>query len=264
MKTSLYSFIFALSVWCTAAVSQTCDKLIITGPPAGPPSSWTQDGKLIGASVDFIRSIAQAAGVKSVVAKPYPTWGEALKAAQTGEVDMIFSVGFSKERARYLNYIQPNYAGQFLYAIVLKGKEFPLTKYDDLKGRTGIAGKGESYGNSKFGVFVDSELSLERSNSITHSFQMLFEGKGDYILAYEYNANSEIFKQNLGDSVTVLETYPYFADTYIAFSLRSKCSDNLTAAISKQIEIAKKNNLYYLLANKYQNIFYESFESSKR
>ena len=259
MKILICSIFFTLVVWSSTAISQVCDRLVITGPPSAPPSSWIKDKELIGASVEFVKNVALAAGVKSVIVQPYGSWQQALHAAQTGEVDIVFSVGWSQERSRYLTYIQPQYSGQFLYAIVKKGNEFPLRKYEDLKGRKGVSGQGETYGNSKFGSFVDSHLSLERSPSITHSFNLLLEGKVDYVLAYENNANSEILKNNnFGDKLSILSTYPFFAETYIALSKRSKCSENIVPLLSAQIAIAKKNNLYYALASKYQKIFFNS------
>jgi len=263
MKRLLSCFIFALGIWCSAAISQTCDKLIITGPPEGPPSSWVQNGKLVGAAVDFVKTVALAAGVKEVVVQPFDNWSQALKATMNGDVDLIFSAASSKDRVRYLHFVQPPFSGQFLYVIVLNGKDFPIRKYEDLKGPKGMAGKGETYGNSQFGTFVQSELSLERSDSTGDALKSLLDGKVDFVFAYENAANSEIFQQNIGDKVNIASTYPFYAETYMAISRRSKCSD-LVPVLSKQIEIAKKSNLHYSLMKKYQVIFYESIESPKK
>jgi polar amino acid transport system substrate-binding protein len=256
MKILLYSLFFTMGVWSTNALSQKCDSIVISGPPSGPPSSWIHKGELVGASVEFVRTIALAAGVKSVVVRPYANWSEAVNAAQYGDIDILFSAVWSQERERFLNFIQPPYSGQFLYVITQKGKSFPLRKYEDLKGRKGISGQGEAYGNSKFGAFVDAELSLERSPSITNSIKVLLEGKVDYILAYENAANSEIFRQNIGHMVSVVSTYPFYAESYIALSKRSKCATVLGPLLSKQIEIAKQKNLYHSLTSKYRSLFF--------
>jgi len=263
MNIRFFCLLFATSLWCATAAAQVCERLVITGPPAGPPSSWLQNDKLIGASVDFVRDVALAAGVKTVETKSYESWAKALDATQRGEVDLIFSAAWTEERGRFLNFIQPAYAGQYLYVIVRKGERFPLRKYADLKGRKGVAGRGEAFGNSKFGVFVESELSLERSPTITRSFELLLEGKVDYILAYENAANSEIFINNLGEKVDVVSTFPFYAETYLAMSKRSKCTEALGPRLSQEIEIAKQKNLYFLLTNKYRNIFNESVHPKK-
>jgi len=258
MKIRFYSFLFVTSLWSSLAIAQVCEKLVITGPPAGPPSSWLDNGKLVGASVDFVREVAIAAGVKTVETKAYDSWAKALDATQRGEVDLIFSAAWSPERARFLNFVQPGYAGQYLYVIVRKGERFPLRKYADLKVRKGVAGRGEAFGNSKFGEYVENELNLERSPTISHSFELLLNGKVDYILAYENAANSEIFINNLGDKVDVVSTYPFYAETYIAISKRSKCAGTLGPRLTKEIEVAKQKNTFFLLTNKYRNIFNES------
>jgi polar amino acid transport system substrate-binding protein len=263
MKIPLNSFILALSIWCSAVFSQTCDTLIVTGPPAGPPSSWLHNGTLMGASIDFVKTVALAAGAKSVVVKPFDTWAQALRATESGEVDLLLSAAYSKERARYMTFIEPHYSGQFVYVIVLNGKEFPIRQYADLKGRKGMAAKGETYGSSKFGSFVQSELSLERADSVEQAFKTLLAGKVDYIFSYENSANSEIFKLKIGESVSIAKTYPFYAETFMAVSKRSKCS-SLNAELSKQIEIAKKSHLFYSLTEKYQSIFFENFDSSQR
>jgi polar amino acid transport system substrate-binding protein len=263
MNTRFLSLLFPLILGCSSAIAQVCDKIVITGPPAGPPSSWTADGKLVGASVEFVKSVLVASGVKNVEARAYENWPKALEATQRGEVDLIFSAAWSEERARFLNFVLPAYAGQYLYVIVRKGERFPLRKYADLKGRIGVAGRGEAYGNSKFGVFVANELALERSASITQSFELLLEGKVDYVMAYENAANSEIFKYNLGEKVDVISTYPFYAETYIALSKRSKCAESVRALLTPQLELARQKNLYFLLTNKYRNIFYETLQSQK-
>ena len=258
MNIRFLSLFFVTSIWCSLATAQVCEKLVITGPPAGPPSSWVDDGKLIGASVEFVTNVALAAGVKTVETKAYESWAKALDATQRGEVDLIFSAAWTEERARFLHFVQPGYAGQYLYVIVREGERFPLRKYSDLKGRKGVAGRGESFGHSPFGIYVQNELKLERSPTIKRSFELLLGGKVDYILAYENSANSEIFINNLGDKVDVVSTYPFHAETFLAISKRSKCGESLSLSLSKQIEVAKQKNLYFLLTNKYRSRFYES------
>jgi len=243
-------------------MAKVCDTLVITGPPNAPPSSWTVDQKLVGASVDFIEKIALQSGVKKVETKVYDSWSQALNATQLGEVDLIFSAAVTTERKRFLDYVYPSYAGQNLYVIVRKGESFPLLKYQDLIGRNGAAGTGEAFGgDSKFGEFVAKNLTLTRTSSLNQSFEFLFERKVDYILAYENSAESTIFINHLGGKIDIVSTFPFHAESYIAFSKRSKCSSALLPALSKGIANAKIMNLYYDLTAKHRSIFYESILS---
>lgn len=257
-----FAFLFILNLWSTSAIAQVCNTLVITGPPNAPPSSWTVDQQLVGASVDFVKQIALQSGVNKVETKVYDSWSQALNATQLGEVDLIFSAAVTTERKRFLDYVFPSYAGQNLYVIVRKGESFPLLKYQDLIGRSGAAGLGEAFGgDSKFGEFVAKNLTLTRTSSLTQSFEFLFERKVDYVLAYENSAESTIFINNLGGKIDIVSTFPFHAESYIAFSKRSKCRAALMTLFSSGITEAKIKNLFYDLTAKNKSIFYESLLS---
>lgn len=255
-----FTFITAIaSILIAGAVqAQVCDSVTVTGPPSGAPSSWAYNGALVGASVELAQMTLRAAGVKKVEVKMFSSWPEALEATRRGDVDMIFSAGWSSERARYLTYLYPSYAYQFLQVIVRKGTGFPLNSYADLKGRVGVAGRGETYGDSTFGLFVERELKLERTPSLSASIDRLLAGNADYVLAYENAAYSEIYTRDLGDKVHTLPTYPYRADTFFAFSKRSKCAGELIPKMELEIVKANKKNEFFLLTKKYRTLFNES------
>jgi polar amino acid transport system substrate-binding protein len=258
-----FAFFFILNLWSASAVAQVCNTLVITGPPNAPPSSWTVDQRLVGASVDFVVKLALQSGVKKVETKVYDTWAQALNATQLGEVDLIFSAAVTEERKRFLNYVYPPYAGQNLYVIVRKGENFRLLKYEDLLGRRGAVGQGEAFGgDSKFGEFVAKNLSLTRTSSLSQSLELLFEGKVDYVLAYENSAESAIFVNNLAAKIDILTTYPFHAESYIAFSKRSKCSNALLPLFSSGVVNSKISNLFHNLTAENKSIFYESILAS--
>lgn len=261
MKKNTFVFFIASILIAGSVRAQTCDSVTVTGPPSGAPSSWSYNGTLVGASVALAQTTLRAAGVKNVTIKTFSTWTEALEATRRGEVDMIFSAGWSSERARYLTYVYPAYAYQFLQVIVRKGTGFPLNSYADLKGRVGIAGRGETFGDSTFGLFVEKELQLQRSPSISVSIDKLLAGDVDYVLAYENAAYSEIYVRDLGDKLAILPTYPFRVDTFFAFSKRSKCASVLVPKVGEEIIKASKRNEFYLLTKKYRMLFNESQEA---
>ncbi len=254
----LLVFLFVINLFGTSAIAQVCNTLVITGPPAAPPSSWVSNKELIGASVEYVKNIALSAGVKNVEAKTYDTWSDALNAAEKGEIDLIFSVAFSEERQRFLNFVYPSYAGQNLIVLVRKGETCPLTQYSDLEGRKGAGGLGEVYGRNKFQWYVDNKYTLQRTDTLKKSLDLLFDHKIEYILAYENSAESAIIQKNLTGKIDIVSTYPFYAETFLAFSNRSKCSSALLPILSNEITKAKKTNMYYLLANKYKSVFKES------
>lgn len=238
--------------------AQTCDTVSISGPSGDAPASWVLDGELIGAGVELAQITLKAAGVKNVKIVRFPTWAQSLAAVRSGEVDMIISAGWSSDRSRYLTYVYPSYAYQFLYVIVRRGEQFQLNQYADLKGRKGVAGAGVTFGDSTFGTFVEKELNLTRSPGLEESFRRLLAQEVDYVLAYEDSASSEIYRRDLGDKVQVLATYPFRIDTFFAFSKRSKCAALLKEKVGQEIEKASKKNQYFMLLKKYRSIFNES------
>lgn len=254
IRIRFFILLFGMGLWFSSTFAQGCQTLVITGPPQSPPSSWVMDQKLVGASVEFVETVALAAGVKNVEKRVFNTWRDALDATRLGQVDLIFSAAFSAERERFLNFILPSYAGQHLYVVVRKGETFPLLKYSDLLGRRGAAGTGEAFGNGEFAQFVNKRLDLVRSPTLSDSFELLFNNKVDYVLGYSNVVNSEIFTKNLLGKVDIVLTYPFYAETFIALSKRSKCS-SLAASLSDEIKKAEKKNLYYLLSNKYMGVF---------
>ena len=240
------------------AHAQTCEKLIVTGPPNSPPSSWLMNGKMVGASVDLVTRVANGAGVKKVETNIDPTWNDALEATYRGETDLIFSAAWSNDRAQYLNYIQPPYASQFLYVVVRKGHTFPLLKYEDLASKKGAAVKGEAYGDSKFGQYVEKNLNLTRANSLDELFDMLLEGKIDFAFGYENTITSKVFSSNLASKVEYISTFPYHAETYFAFSKRSKCYEAIAKAFAAEVVKASREYSYFQLMKKYRIIADES------
>ena len=251
-------FFIVLTLLFRPTWAQTCDSVTISGPISDAPASWLLDDQLVGAGVELARTTLKAAGVKEVKVRRFSTWAETLHATRTGEIDMIISAGWSAERARFLTYVYPSYAYQFLYVVVRKGQQFRLNEYADLKHRKGVTGAGVTFGDSSFGVFVEKELNLARSPNLGESFRRLLDGEVDYILAYEDSASSEIYRRDLSDKVRVLATYPYRIDTFFAFSKRSKCGSIWKDKLGAEIEKASKQNQYFHLLNKYRSVFNES------
>ena len=255
--------IWSLSVlllWLTTslAVAQECSRLIVTGPPAAAPASWVDEkGKLTGAAVEFVVSLARTAGFKDIELRTFPTWSLSLQAAYRGEVDIIFSTNWSEERDRYLDYVRPAMSGQFLNVVVRRGEAFTLNSLDGLLGRTGANSEGETYGDGYFGDFVRKQLTLTKAPSIEKVFDLLLEKKVDYILGFENAVYEQIMVRNLGTQLQSLNTFPTRVEGFIAFSKRSKCSEAVRDKFADQVAVPASSQHYRLLMIKYREIFNE-------
>ena len=240
------------------ALAQGCSKLILTGPPGSAPSSWTVDGKLIGAAVEYAEGVSRLSGVKQVEFRAYSNWAETLQAAYTGEVDVIFSANWSEERERYLDFIRPAMASQFVNVVVRRGEAFDIIKLDDLAARRGGAPAGDSYGDGYFGTFVKKSLKLEKAPNTAQAIDLLLEKKVDYIFGYEDAVYSQITSRNLGSTLQVLNTFPSRAENFLAFSKRSKCQSEMRQRFSDQVALANSQHIFRSLMIKYREVFNET------
>jgi ABC-type amino acid transport substrate-binding protein len=256
MKKIQFSLLFVAMLFASVSYGQkVCDKLTITAASEDAPSSWLIDGKLQGSSVEYFTDIARKAGVNKVEFKAYDTWSAALNAARVGNVDMILSVGWSQERARYLNYVWPHYQISYLLVVVRKGNTFKLVKYDDLKGRKGIAIKDVTYGDGPFANLVNTSPDMRYAMNITDAFAELKSGSVDYFLGYENNVLAEMRIKNTFEEFEFVDTVPFALNEYAAFSKKSKCAEQLTQQFGKMISQTRSKFDYYALQTKYKQLF---------
>lgn len=240
------------------ALATGCTKVTVTGPPGSAPSSWTLDGKLVGAAVDYVALVSRAAGVKQVEFKAFPTWSESLQAVYRGEIDIIFSANWSEERERYLDYIRPNMSSQFLNVVVRRGESFDFTKLEALIDRMGAKPAGDSYGSGHFAIFVQRRLKLETAPNTAQAIDLLLANKVDYVFGFEDVVFSQMTSRNLGTSLQILNTYPTQSEGFMAFSKRSKCGADVREKFSEQVVLANAKHTYRGLMIKYREIFNET------
>jgi ABC-type amino acid transport substrate-binding protein len=254
-KIKFYLFVCAMLFASVSHGQKLCEKLTITAASEDAPSSWLIDGKLQGSSVEYFTDIARKAGVKTVEVKVFDTWSAALNAARVGNVDMILSVGWSQERARYLNYVWPHYQISYLLVVVRKGSTFKLVKYDDLKGRQGVAIKDVTYGDGPFANLVNTSPDMRYTMNIADAFVELKSGAVDYFLGYENNVLAEMRIKNTFDEFEFVDTVPFALSEYAAFSKKSKCAEQLTKQFGKIISETRSRYDYYALQSKYKQLF---------
>jgi len=142
--------------------------------------------------------------------------------------------------------------------LVRRGEAFRFQKFEDLLNRSGAATQGETYGDGKFGQFVANELKLQRSPNISAVFDLLLDGTVDFIFAYENAAYGQLLSRNLSTKVQSLTTYPTRAETFIAFSKRSKCNYEMRQRFTEQVALANQAHTYTNLLKRYREVFNES------
>lgn len=236
MMKNVFLLALALAIFPVAASAEsTCKALVITGHPDYPPVSWAKDGSLVGAAPELVTKVARSLGVKKVTVKNFGSWEKAQAAARGGEADVIFGIYKNDERATYLDYIEPPFMLDPVSVVVREGGEFPFAKWEDLKGRSGVANVGESFGK-EFDAFMAKELTVARAPGVDKAFAALTDKKADYLVIGLYPGRVLARQLGLSAKVVFLPKEVQSFDMFAAFSRKSKCLDALKAGFAAGIK----------------------------
>ena len=211
----------ALALSGSASAADDCAKITATGHPQYPVVAFQEGDDIVGAAPDLVAAVAKKLNVP-LQSKSMGSWKEAQEATQEGKADLIVGIYYNDARAGYLDYVQPAFMYDDVAVFVVKGKEFEFKGQDDLIGKKGVTGKGESYGDS-FDAFMKDKLDVTRTDGIDDAFEELLAGKADYLIAGYYPGLAEAAKAGLKDKVVALDQALLTAEMFVAFSKKSPC-----------------------------------------
>lgn len=238
---------------------EVCSSIKITAHPNSPPYSWINiDGELTGSSIAFSKQLLTEIGINKFDVVPFPSELLAVENTANGNIDLIVAISFTFNSSLQFQHIQPPYYRKLAAVVVRKKESFNLLSYDDLIKRVGTSGQGVSYGQSKFGMLVGSEIATVKNKSVKESFDMLISKKVDYNLLYKNTAESWITEYDLWNKVEILPVYAGSNDFYMAWSKLSKClSSDLIKKFSLALKKAVDNNIPDKIQREYNDIYLE-------
>ena len=223
-----------LFLFTGSALAADCEKLIVTGHPSYPPVAWKEGNRIVGASLKMVEMIAQDLGLK-VESKFMGSWEDAQEAIRKGTADIIFGIYYNDVRAAYMNYIKPAYMKDPVVLLVPEGKTFPYTKWSDLKGKKGVSNKGESYG-PEFDEYMAKNLNIIRGDGVEECFQILLQGKAEYMIIGLYPGMDEEKKLKIENKIEILPRQLNAFKMFVAFSKKSPCYEKYQQAFSQRIK----------------------------
>ena len=95
-----------------------------------PPVEMMVEGKAEGVNINLLNKMFSQLNLKPVYRlMPFK---RCMKALSKGKVDIIGSLQYTDERAKFLKYIQPPYSESIIIFYVGKKQKHRLTKYEDL------------------------------------------------------------------------------------------------------------------------------------
>jgi len=182
MVTSMVSFVLALLlVVCPVAAA---GPVMVSGNPNLPPISWEKRGKLLGVGPELADRILGELGLACRIA-PAGSWQAVQEKTLAGELDMIVAAYDNAARRIGMKFSNP-YLDSPVVIVVKKGNGFPVTSWQSLKGRKGVAHEGESFGE-RFDAFIRKELDV-RYLPYEGAFAGLADGTADYLVIDLYPA----------------------------------------------------------------------------
>lgn len=177
-----------------------------------------------GIDIEILREVANRLNLKLKIGSC--PWKRCLRMMETGELDIIASLGKSDKREAYIHYLNPPYRNKSVKVFyMLKGKGHQIRKYEDLYSHSVGVVRGYLY----FPRF-DNDKNI-RKIPVTNSKQlleMLHRGRIDVIVGNRVAMNYSIRKHGFSDA---FEATPYRYDLpyegYIGISKNSSLSKDI-------------------------------------
>ncbi len=236
------TLVFLTATLLGGAQLVSAQSFIASGNPYAPPVVWEENKRLSGVAPDLVNEIFTELSLPYSV-RVLSDWERVQEAARKGEIDLIVSAYRNDERSKYLNFSIP-YLPEQTVIVVEKGKEFNFSSWDALKGKKGVSGIGESYGQ-RFDSYSAEHLDVSYYR-LERAIEALNLGKADYLIIDLYTALIYARLLQGEDSITILDPPVTTENFHLAVTKDSPLNDHLEAInqkLDEKIAAGKINEL---------------------
>ena len=236
------TLVFLTATLLGGAQLVSAQSFIASGNPYAPPVVWEENKRLSGVAPDLVNEIFTELSLPYSV-RVLSDWERVQEAARKGEIDLIVSAYRNDERSKYLNFSIP-YLPEQTVIVVEKGKEFKFSSWDALKGKKGVSGIGESYGQ-RFDSYSAEHLDVSYYR-LERAIEALNLGKADYLIIDLYTALIYARLLQGEDSITILDPPVTTENFHLAVTKDSPLNDHLEAInqkLDEKIAAGKINEL---------------------
>lgn len=200
------------------------DKLIVGHSLYEPFSMFDKNENPCGIDLDIIKKAFKLSDIDIEVM--VCTWEGSLKLLEMGLIDIITTVGYSRERDKYMLF-SDLYRPKTVHAFYsLKSSNFAIKNYNDLYNkRIGVQ-------NFKYNDRFQNDKKLIKDNSATDiktMFKRLEKGQIDCLIANEYCGNYYIKSAGIRDKIYV-NPFTFIeddSDSRVAFSRKNNLDEYL-------------------------------------
>ena len=182
------------------------------------PYEYMEKGEADGINIYLIKQVCSRMGIEPVF-RELP-WKRALRNAETGDADAVFSLFKTDEREKLYNYTDNNLNTVKMVLFTNSDRELKIESMQDLKGfNIGV------YRGSSYGYVFDTSFIFTRdvANSNENIIKKQLNRRTDAFVMDENVAEFWLEKLNCTDLIKPVNFTIFESKTYIAFS---KLSDN--------------------------------------
>ena len=239
--------------------AQASAAMIVSGNPEAPPVAWNKQGKLQGIGPKLATDILSQLNIQYSI-QPATDWIQAQKQLAAGDIDLIVSTYKNKEREQHMVFSVP-YLDSPVVTVVKKGDSFLCNCWDDMIGKKGVAGQGETFGD-EFDAFIKDKLDVTYT-TYQRAFEMLEEDTADYLIIDLYPAIIYSKLLMVEDKIEFMEKPITVQQLHMALSKKSSYLDQLPA-INNQLKQLKAAGKIKKLALEQYNSWHKTFKERQR
>jgi len=217
-----------------------CETMSVGGADGWEPITYIdRDGRQTGLAIDILHEYAAQNGIHLDLMLDIP-WSRSLQMLSKGEIDVIAGAYFTQERERIYAYSVP-FAFDDVMVFQHRQNRFPITSIHDLIGHRGARPQGGSYGDYIDHYAVNS-LDMIYSPTGNRIFDVLMNGRADYVMLGRYDGMTNVYKNNLEGVIEPAEPPLARNEVFLMFSRESPCARHI-AEINLMIDKLKQNGI---------------------
>lgn len=198
-----------------------CSTMSVGGADGWEPISYIDaDGRQVGVAIDILRRYSAQTGTHLSLQLEIP-WTRALQMLEQGELDVIAGAYFTTERDKMFHY-STAFASDDIMVFQRHDNLFDVEELQDLIGYTGARPQGGSYGD-KLDRYAQDNLDMIFSPTGNKIFNILLNGRVDYVMLGRYDGLSNLYRDKLTDKIKAVEPPLVRNEVLFLFSRSSPC-----------------------------------------
>ena len=204
---------------------QGCETMSVGGAEGWEPITYIdENGRQLGLAIDILDEYAARHGIHLDLMLDIP-WSRSIQMLGKGELDVIAGAYFTKERNRIYTYSAP-FSFDDVMVFQHRQNRFPMNNIYDLIGYRGARPQGGSYGDY-IDHYAQTSLDMIYSPTGNRIFDVLINGRADYVILGRYDGLTNLYKNHLEDVIEPAEPPLARNEVLLMFSRQSPCAQHI-------------------------------------